>query len=101
MKQRSTDERVAELEQRIAGIKARDARRKARKDPVVAQAVAAVKAIDRSLAAGPNAAMKGALVEARGTLSACVAVSGLVLPESTAGAPAGKPRGRRKTVAGG
>lgn len=59
---------------------------------------AARMAVDRSLAAGPNASMKVALQDARGTISACVAVTGLVVPESTIGA-AGKPRGRKRKSA--
>jgi hypothetical protein len=99
-KRRTADEMIKDLETRIAGIKARAERKKARRDPAVSQALAAIKAIDRSLAAGPNGTMKGALQEARGTLSACVAVGGIVVPESTVGAP-GKPRGRRRKVAAG
>ena len=58
--------------------------------------LAAIKAIDRSLGATQNAPMRTALQEARGTLSACVAVTGLVVPESTTIAATGKPHGRKK-----
>lgn len=101
---RSAEDRIAELQAKIEGIKTRDQRRKAKREPAVAQALLAIKAVDRSLAAGPNAAMKAALQEARGTLTACVAVTGLVVPESTATtgiatSAAGKPRGRKKQAA--
>lgn len=59
--QRTADERIAELQAKIDGIKLRDQRRAAKREPAVAQALAAIKAVDRSLAAGPSAAMKGGL----------------------------------------
>lgn len=97
---RTADDRIAELQAKIEGIRTRDQRRAAKRDPAVSQALLAIKAVDRSLAANPAAPMKAALQEARVTLSACVAVTGLVVPESMVAVRAtAKPRGRRKQAA--
>lgn len=95
---RTADDRIAELQAKIDGIRTRDQRRAAKRDPAVSQALLAIKAVDRSLAANPAAPMKAALQEARVTLSACVAVTGLVVPESTL-TPQGKPQGRKRKTA--
>ena len=83
---RTSDQMVADLEAKIASIKARDQRRAARKNPAVQQAIVAVKAMDKSLASGADPVLKGALQEARVTLAAAVATTGVVLAESTRGA---------------
>ena len=96
MKQRTVDERVAELEAKIAGIKARDSKRKAKAKPEVRFAIAATKALDKALGATTDATLRKAFQEARTTVAAAVAVEGVVVAESTAGE---KPRGRRKQAA--
>jgi hypothetical protein len=99
VKRRTVEEKVADLEAQIVAVKAREAKRKARRDPAVSEALKAIKSVDKALGATQDAPMRTALHEARGTLAACVAVTGLVVPESTTAAPAAK-RGRpRKTAA--
>lgn len=80
---RSPEQQVADLQAKIASIQARAERRKARANPAVQQAIVAVRALDKGLAAATDATMKGALLEARTTLAACVAVSGVTLASST------------------
>lgn len=99
---RTSDQMVADLEAKIASIKARDQRRAARKTPSVQHAIVAVKAIDKSLASGADAVLKGALQEARVTLAAAVATTGVVLTESTSSAArvlAPAKRGRARAAA--
>jgi hypothetical protein len=96
MKQRSTDERVVELGAKIAGIRARDPRRKAKAKPEVRFAIAATKALDTALEATADAPLRKAFQEARTIVAAMVAVEGLVVAASTAGE---KPRGRKKSAA--
>jgi hypothetical protein len=75
---RSEAERIADLEQKIAALKARAERKKARTNPSVRHTVAAVRSIDKALATTQVGAVRQALDEARATLSACLAVQGVV-----------------------
>lgn len=95
---RTPEEQLADLEAKIAGIKAREDRKKARANPAVKQAIVAVRAIDRGLAEGNDATIKVAMQEARTTLAACVAVSGVTLPSSTVPATPRKRRVRAEQV---
>lgn len=91
---RTPEEQVADLKAKIASIESRAARKRARANPAVKQAIVAVRAIDKGLAAATDAATKGALQESRATLAACVAVSGITLPPSTVPAAPRKRRSR-------
>lgn len=95
---RTTDQQLADLEAKIAGIKAREERKKARNSPAVKQAIVAVRAIDRGLVEAADATLKAALQEARTTLAACVAVTGVTLPPSTVPATPRKRRTRTEQV---
>jgi hypothetical protein len=75
---RSEAERIADLERKIADLKARAERKKARTNPSVRHTVAAVRSIDKALATTQVGAVRQALDEARATLSACLAVQGVV-----------------------
>jgi len=75
---RSEEERIAALEQKIADLKARAERKKARTNPSVRHSVAALRSIDKALATTQDAVVCRALEEARATLSACLAVQGVV-----------------------
>jgi hypothetical protein len=68
-RRRGTDQMIADLEAKIMAIKAREARKKAKADPVLRYATAAVKSIDKASSATRDPAAKKALVEARSTLS--------------------------------
>jgi hypothetical protein len=75
---RRTDERlIADLEAKIAALKARAAQKKAKRSPALAYTIKAVKSIDAAMAASEDSAMRRALDEARATLSACLALHGL------------------------
>jgi hypothetical protein len=75
---RSEEERIADLERKIADLKARAERKKARTNPSVRHVVAALRSIDKALGTSQDAVVRKALDEARATLSACLAVQGVV-----------------------
>lgn len=79
MKQRTEQERVQELKDKIAAIEARGERKRARANPAVRHAVIAVKAIDKAVVEATDAAAKKALGEAREPLSEWLASEGLAL----------------------
>lgn len=91
---RSEEERIAELERRISDIKARAERKKAKANPATRYTVAALRSVDKALAASSDAALRKGLDDARATLSACLAVLGVV-------AAAGKPGSRAAAGGGG
>jgi hypothetical protein len=74
---RSDENLIADLEARIAALKARAAQKKAKRSPGLAYTLKAVKSIDAAMAATDDGAMRRALDEARSTLSACLALHGL------------------------
>ena len=90
---RSEEDRIADLEAKIAAIRARAERKKVKRDPSLRHISAAVRSIDKALNESNDGAMRQALGEARSTLSACLSLSGVILSSGT------KSRGRR--VAGG
>ena len=69
---KTADQRVAELEAKIAGIREREERRKAKNDPVVRETRAALKAMDRAIAAATQDDVRNALKEVRARVEACV-----------------------------
>jgi hypothetical protein len=75
---RSEEERIADLEKKIVDLRARAERKKARTNPSVRHTVAAVRSIDKALATSQDSAVRHALDEARATLSACLAIQGVV-----------------------
>jgi len=86
---RSPEQMIKDLEAKIRGIKDRAERRKAGRDPALRHVTAAVRSIDKALKATADAATRNALEEARATLGACLAMSGVT------------PRGRAaRSVAG-
>lgn len=76
---RTDDDRIAGLNAKIEGIRARAARKAARANPVVRQVVLAVKAIDMAAGATTDAAARKALGDAREPLSAWLALEGLTV----------------------
>lgn len=84
MKQRTEQERVAELEAKIAAIKARGERKRARGNPTVKLTVQAVKLLDRALNETDDATARRTIEDARGSLAAFAGTHGWVMP--TAGA---------------
>jgi hypothetical protein len=81
---RSEEERIQALEAQITAIKARAAAKKIKRDPSLRHISAAVRSIDKALAASQDAATKGALGQARATIAACLSLNG-ELPKSDRG----------------
>ena len=68
---------IADLEAKIAKIKARAARKQA--DPALRFVKAGLKSIDKALSATSDAAIRKSLQDARATLAACLAVGGVAV----------------------
>jgi len=94
---RSEEDRIAELEKKIADLKARAERKKARTNPSVRHTVSAVRSIDKALASSQDGAVRKALDEARATLSACLAVQGVVPAQGSRAVGRNSGGGRRST----
>lgn len=75
----------------------REVRKKARANPAVKLATVAVKSIDKATRETSDGAARKALEDARGALSAWLALEGLSVAQGAAEAPV--KRGRRKAVA--
>jgi hypothetical protein len=73
---RTEDQRIAELEAKIAQLQRRAVEKKVKRDPALKHINSAVNAIDKAVAETTDAAMRTALGEARTTLSACLALNG-------------------------
>jgi hypothetical protein len=73
---RSEEQRIAELEAKIAALKGRIEAKKVKKDPSLRHISAAVRSLDKALASSQDAATKGALGQARATISACLSLNG-------------------------
>lgn len=94
---RTTEQIVADLQAKIDAVQARAARRQARANPAVRHGTAAIKAIDKATRETTDGAARNALEDARGALSAWLALEGLTVAHGAAEAPA--KRARRKAVA--
>lgn len=80
---RTTEQLIQDLEARIAQVKSRAARKQAKANPTTRHMSQALKSIDKALQACDDAATKRALQEARGTLSAVLALDGVVMSNGT------------------
>jgi hypothetical protein len=89
---RTPEQMIADLEAKIAAVKRRAERQKVKKDPALRHINAAVKSIDKALAASEDSATRKALDEARVTLAAVLAMSG-VSPKGARGTLVPRPRG--------
>jgi len=74
---RTPEERIQELEAKIALVKARAEQKRVARNPALRHVRAALKAIDRALAATQDPATRRALGEASTTLAACLGLHGL------------------------
>ena len=94
---RSEEERVQELQDKIAAIRARGQKKKARANPVTRLATQAVKSIDKAARETDDAVARKALGDAREPLSAWLSLQGLTVSTAATQPPekAGK-KGRRK-----
>ncbi len=76
-RRRGIDQRIADLEAKIAAIKDREARKKAKADPALRQTSLALRAIDKALLATKDAEIKKALGAARTSVAAALALGGV------------------------
>ena len=77
MSRRTEEQLIADLEAKIANLKARAEAKKVKKDPALKYVSAALRAIDKAASETGDKAMREALGEARSTLSACLQLSGV------------------------
>ena len=78
---RTPEQMIANLEKQIREVKRKAQQRDARKNPTTRHVSAAVRCIDKALAATQDTATKKALSEARATLAACQALGrGTLIP---------------------
>jgi hypothetical protein len=91
---KSTEEKIAELEQKIEAIKRREEEKKKKKSPVLRFVRGALTSLDKALANCDDAVMKKELGEARLTLGAVLALAGAPAASLT---PVASTRGRRSS----
>jgi len=96
---RSADERIQDLQTKIAGIKSREERKKLRADPVVREVTVAVKALGKALTAAQDDAARKTIEEARQSLAALVPARSPQAAPSDAAAPQVKREKRSKGAA--
>jgi hypothetical protein len=77
---RNPEQLVADLQVRIEAIKARAARNQAKRNPAVRHTVAAVRSIDKAMVVAQDMTLRQSLEEARGVLTAWLALSGIAMP---------------------
>ena len=85
-KHRTPEQKIEDLQAEIERVKQRAAMKEARADPAVAEAIKAVRFLNKAHAAASDAGLKEALTEARGALNAFLESKGVESP---------KPRQRR------
>jgi len=73
---RTIDQRIADLQAKIAAIKELKARKEAKTDPALRHVSAALRSIDKALDEAKDPATKKALTAARSSLSACLGLDG-------------------------
>ena len=72
---RSVDQKIADLQAKIAALKEREAKKQAKADPALRHAKAALRSIDKALAATEDAGTLRALNAARATLGEILGVA--------------------------
>jgi hypothetical protein len=77
MSRRTEEQLIADLEAKIANLKARAEAKKVKKDPALKYVSAALRAIDKAASETSDKALREALGEARSTLSACLQLGGV------------------------
>src|SRR6188474_996388 len=77
---RNDEQLIADLEAKIAAMKARAARKKAKASPDTRYTLGAVRNIDKAMSGTQDATLRKALEEARGALAAWLALEGIAIP---------------------
>ena len=80
---RTTEQKIADLESAIANLKAKAAKQQLKANPAIRHTTSAIKSIDKALAEADTGSMRRALQEARTTLSALLAMDGVVVASSS------------------
>jgi len=96
---RTDEDRIAELQAKIEGIKTRGERKQARANPAVRLTVNAVKLLDKALNATEDAVARKTIEEARQELGAYVATQGWQVPTAGAATQGPVKRGRKPKAA--
>jgi hypothetical protein len=91
---RSTDDLIADLEAELAAVKAQAERKKVKKDPSLRHISSALRSIEAALEQTEDSVTRGALGEARATLSACLSLNGAA-PAKGHATLSPRPRSRR------
>jgi len=86
MAMRTIQERIDELQAKIAAIKARDERKRAKENPAVAPLTQALKSLDRALNATDDKPLRTALDESRTIVVSCLGLLGVTPKAAKAGA---------------
>lgn len=73
----SIEDKIKQLEAKIAAIKDRAEKKKVRANPAVKHMKAALKYLDRSMASTDDTVLRKSLDEARGNVSACLSLCGV------------------------
>ena len=73
---RGVDQMIADLEAKIATIRAREAEKRAKADPALRHVRAALRSVDKALGAAKETALRDGLDEARAALSAVLSARG-------------------------
>lgn len=89
---RTEEQLIADLEAKIAALRARAEAKKAQRDPSLKHVRSALRAIDAAAGLSKDNALRQALADARSTLSACLSMMG-VTATTTATAPTTAPKG--------
>jgi hypothetical protein len=84
---RSPEQRIADLQAKIESIKHKAERAKVKRDPSLRHMSAALKSVDKAMAETEDKATRTALEDVRATLSATLALNGVVAAKGSSGAP--------------
>ena len=79
---RGEEQLIAALQAKIENIKARAAAKTAKKDPTFRHVSKAIRSIDAAMASTGDQPVRAALQDARATLSACMQLKGILMPQS-------------------
>ena len=96
---RTEEQLIADLEAKIAALRARAEAKKAQRDPALKHVRSALRAIDAAAGLSKDNALRQALADARSTLSACLSMMGVAATTTTAPSPAPKGSGGRRSSA--
>lgn len=93
---RSDEDRIAELNAKIQGIRVRAERRAARANPPVRQATLALKAIEKALREDQEPNLRAALDTGAGVIRTALGTAGPRVPEPEPAAPKRGQRAKRE-----